>query len=169
MPILHPASLSTRELLLECEIKTTRRGGPGGQHRNKVESAVVITHIPSQLIGQAGERRSQHENREVAIDRLRLNLAMGIRRPIPTDPSPSEIWQSRVRGHRIYVSSQHHDFPALLAEALDFMFSEKFEMMAVAKRLQVSSSQLVKFLKSFPPALQLVNQKRIELGLGVLK
>ena len=135
MPVLHPARLSTRELLLECEIKMTRRGGPGGQHRNKVESAVVITHLPSQLIGQAGERRSQHENRAVAIDRLRLNLAMGIRRPIQTDLSPSELWQSRVTGHRISVSSQHHDFPALLAEALDFMFSGNFEMSAVAKRL----------------------------------
>jgi hypothetical protein len=169
MPSLHPTCLSTKELLLDCEIKTTRRGGPGGQHRNKVDSAVVITHVPSQLIGQAGERRSQHENREVAIDRLRLNLAMGIRLERQSNLPPSERWQSRVQGQRISVNPQHHEFPALLAEALDFIYSENFEMTTVAKRLQVSSSQLVKFLKSFPPALQLVNQKRIELGMGALK
>ena len=79
MSEVHPAALPVEKLLTDCEIKKTRRGGPGGQHRNKVESAIVITHLPSKIVGQAGERRSQHENREVAVERLRLNLAVGWR------------------------------------------------------------------------------------------
>ena len=75
----HPVELEESQLLAQCTIQRTRRGGPGGQHRNKVESAIVITHEPTGIIGQASERRSQHENRDVAIDRLRLNLALGFR------------------------------------------------------------------------------------------
>ena len=94
MPDVHPAALPVEKLLTDCEIKKTRSGGPGGQHRNKVESAIVITHLPSKIVGQAGERRSQHENREVAVGRLRLNLAVGWRNPLIDEQAPSELWKA---------------------------------------------------------------------------
>ena len=50
-------------------------GGPGGQHRNKTESAVRLTHPPTGVTVTATERRSQHENREVALERLRERIA----------------------------------------------------------------------------------------------
>ncbi|MFN5707736.1 MAG: peptide chain release factor family protein, partial [Planctomycetota bacterium] len=61
----HPASLPEEKLLADCDVVRTRRGGPGGQHRNKVETAVVITHRPSGVSAEANERRSQAENRKV--------------------------------------------------------------------------------------------------------
>jgi hypothetical protein len=166
---MHPASLPPEKLLLGCDIKKTRRGGPGGQHRNKVESAIVITHRPTSIIGQAGERRSQHENRAVAIERLRVNLALGVRDPVSPEQSPSELWRGRVKGQKISVSDQHADFPAVLAEALDFLAACEFDVVATAERLAISSSQLVKLLKSVPPAFQYLNDQRQVRDLSVLR
>lgn len=169
MPDIHPAALHIDRLLADCEIKKTRRGGPGGQHRNKVESAIVITHRPSNIVGQAGERRSQHENREVALDRLRLNLAVGWRNPVADAQQPSALWRSRVASRKISISSKHTDFPTLIAEAMDFVQASEFEIAKAANRLSVSSSQLIKLLKSVPAAFSWLNQNREKIDLGPLK
>ena len=63
---LHPAALSDDALMKQCDVHTGRTSGPGGQHRNKVETAVRIVHRPTGLDGQAGERRRQIENRTMA-------------------------------------------------------------------------------------------------------
>ena len=165
----HPTLLSVELLLRDCDIQRTRGSGPGGQHRNKVETAIVITHQPSGVTGQASERRSQHKNREVAVQRLRVNLALQVRTPVDSDDPPSELWQSRIRSRKINVSSSHFDFAILLAEALDCIASLEFDVAAAAKRLAVSTSQLIKFLKVEPSAIQLVNTQRKSKDLHLLK
>lgn len=59
----------------ELDIKTTRGSGPGGQHRNKVESVVVVTHRPSGTVVRADCGRSQHQNKALALGLLRARLA----------------------------------------------------------------------------------------------
>src|SRR6202161_2135061 len=81
----HPAALDPELLAAECDFRATRRSGPGGQNRNKVETAVILTHRPTGISAQASERRTQGENRRVALHRLRLELAMMVRRPIQRD------------------------------------------------------------------------------------
>ena len=75
----HPACCNLDLLLKNCQIEQVRRSGPGGQHRNKVETGVVIKHIPTNITGEASERRQQGRNRSMALFRLRVNLALGYR------------------------------------------------------------------------------------------
>jgi protein subunit release factor B len=94
----HPATRSPEQILAECDVRHLRRSGPGGQHRNKVETAVSLHHLPTGVHAEASERRSQAQNRSVALFRLRVNLALEIRRPCGSDYVPSALWQSRCGG-----------------------------------------------------------------------
>jgi hypothetical protein len=163
----HPAALPPDELLRQCVARRTRRSGPGDQHRNKVETAVVLTHALTGVQAEANERRSQAENLRMALFRLRLNLALEVRQPAAA--FPSSLWQSRCRGGRIAVSHEHEDFPALLAEALDAIITHHDDVRAAADCLGCTSSQLVKLLKDEPRALANVNARRRAGGLHELK
>ena len=158
----HPAQLPIDALLADCQSVRTRRSGPGGQHRNKVETAVVIEHMPTRIRAEANERRSQEQNRQVALRRLRVKLAVETR-TLPAD-TITDRWAARVSGNRLSVSGTHDDFPALLAEALDRIAAEDFDLSTSADKLGVSSSQLVKLLKIEPSALAWVNRERIARG-----
>lgn len=194
---MHPAALPDDDLLAQCELGRSRAGGPGGQHRNKVETAVVITHKETGISGQASERRSQIDNKRVALRRLRLNLATKHRTmpPTPTgldwmgespspsgrgchreamtgegmDSFPSPLWRSRRQGTKIACNPNHRDYPALLAEALDVIASEKWEPKPAATRLGVSTSQLIKLVKDHPLAFQQWNTERAKCGGHTLK
>ncbi len=61
-------------LLSDCDVDTFRSGGPGGQHANKVESAVRLTHRPSGEVVTSRASRSQHRNKQLALEELRARL-----------------------------------------------------------------------------------------------
>ncbi len=172
----HPAALPSEKLLDECDVKFVRRSGPGGQHRNKVSTGVVLVHRPTGVKAEAAERRSQAENRAVALFRLRVNLALEIRRPVKeTAPSSllekgaSPLWRSRCREGRIEINADHDDFPVLLAEALDLLAANDFDPRQVAETLGCSASQLIKLLKKEPHAMAEVNKERRQRELHLLR
>jgi hypothetical protein len=164
--VTHPATLTDDALLQDCDFTRGRSSGPGGQHRNKVETHVTLTHRPTGVAAQAGERRSQGDNKKVALFRLRLALAMEVR----LDPAPpSALWRSRLKGGRIQCNTSHRDFPSLLAEALDAIAASGYEPRPAAEHLGCTASQLIKFVKGHPPAFSAWNAQRKSAGRGPLK
>jgi len=166
---MHPAGLDSARLLAACDVRHTRRTGPGGQHRNKVQTAIVLTHEPTGVQAEASERRSQAENLSAAVFRLRVNLALAVR--VPPDPAavPSPGWQRRCRGGRLAISAEHDEFPALLAEALDVLAACDADVQRAAASLHCTPSQLTKFLKLEPRALAQTNARRRQIGLRPLR
>tara|TARA_R110002072_G_scaffold303140_1_gene495555 strand:- start:26361 stop:26885 length:525 start_codon:yes stop_codon:yes gene_type:complete len=157
---IHPAALPPDILHARCQETRTRRSGPGGQHRNKVETAVVLLEPQTGISAEASERRSQSDNRRMAIFRLRLNLALGFRlNPLPAD-APSEVWNTRCRNGRISINPSHDDFPSLLAEALDRIVTCDWDVSAAAGQLHATTSQIIRLLKHEPRAMTLVNRER---------
>lgn len=166
---VHPAAQDPKQTRAQCEVLRSRASGPGGQHRNKVQTAVTLRHRASGLVGRASERRSQSENLGVALFRLRVNLALEVRCPAQPEQPASALWKSRLRAGRIMVNPRHADFPALLAEALDMLAAANMDPLAAAAALGCTPSQLLKFLKDEPRAWALLNRHRQQAGLPIFK
>ena len=165
----HPAALDVETLLKDCTITRGRASGPGGQHRNKVETHITVLHHPSGIDAQAGERRLAKENQSVAIRRLRLKLAMGVRVEVPAGDIRSPLWRTRCVKNRIVCNPKHADYPSLLAEALDVIEVCGFDVKKAAARLECSTTQLIRFIADHRPALEQLNQSREDRGLHKLK
>ena len=155
----HPAAIAPDDLLKQCDETRTRRGGPGGQHRNKVDTAVVLHHRPTGMTAEASERRSLAENRRVALHRLRLALA--ITYCTVADPNgPTDLWRSRVRDGQIIIAPDHEDYPALLAEASNQLALVGWQLPPAASVLGVTTSQLTGLFRKEPKALANLNTLR---------
>jgi protein subunit release factor A len=80
-------------LLSECRVDTFRSGGKGGQHQNTTDSGVRLTHLPTGIVVISRSERSQHRNRKLAIERLRMRISdIGkVRKTrVPTRVPPAE-------------------------------------------------------------------------------
>lgn len=162
----HPAVLDQPELLRECELRTQRRSGPGGQHRNKTSSGAFLLHRPSGVIGEATERRSQAQNRGVALQRLRFELAVQLRTASVLDPSaePDDSAEAAVRQryqrHSLKLSDTNQDKPAVLALLLNDLHAAGGQPSVVAPRWAATTSAVVSLLRSHRAAFRWVNQVR---------
>lgn len=85
MPEIYPTDRDSLEH--DCAIEFIIAGGPGGQHRNKVETGVRLTHRPTGITLTATERRSQHANREAAFERMAERIAAQQRVLPPRKPT----------------------------------------------------------------------------------
>jgi len=169
VPAPHPASLADEDLLLSCVLGRGRASGPGGQHRNRVQTLVELTHTPTSLEAHAGERRSAEENKRVALRRLRTELAICARAPVPLGEIGSAMWRARVQGGKIACNHDHRDYPAMLAEALDIIWNASLDMKRSALRLSCTRSQLIKLIAKEPRALAALNEAREAKGKHALK
>ena len=85
MKIILPES--DDDLLRECEVDTFRSSGPGGQHVNKTESAVRLTHRTTGVVVTCREARSQHQNKATCLRKLRERVEKLNHRPAKRVPT----------------------------------------------------------------------------------
>ena len=166
----HPAMLDDETLLKDVIFDFGRSSGPGGQHRNRKATACTATHMPTDISGEASERRRQSENRKMSISRLRRTLAIRLRRDISLEQFVSTpLWEERRSGNQLAINPKHRDYPCILAEALDVAFASEFDMRIAADTSQISSTQLLKIITHEPAAFVWLNEQRKERGLSALK
>src|SRR5881394_3554776 len=97
-----------QRLLKECDVETFRGSGPGGQHRNKTESAVRMTHRPTGIVRVASDERSQLMNRRIALERIWRALEARRRKPkprVPTRPSKASK-ERRLAGKELHAAAK---------------------------------------------------------------
>lgn len=80
----------------DCDVDFFIASGPGGQHRNKVETGVRLVHRPTNTLVTATERRSQYANREAAFERMAVRLD-AMQRPITPRKATRPTAASRTR------------------------------------------------------------------------
>lgn len=169
LPAPHPTLLDDEELKRQCRFQAMRRGGPGGQHRNKVSSAVRLIHEPTGVIGEASERRDQRQNMSVAIQRLRVRLAIQFRTTSTPVAESCSVQRRRWQATNLKISETNPDHAAILALLLDDLYRSGGQPSLVATLWQTSTSAIVRFIASAPSALELLNQWRAHFGRRPLK
>jgi protein subunit release factor B len=74
-------------LLAQCDVQAHRASGPGGQHRNKAETAIRLVHLPTGVTVEGKDERSRTQNLRIALARLREKLEKRAYRPPPRRPT----------------------------------------------------------------------------------
>ncbi|MBI1913813.1 MAG: peptide chain release factor-like protein, partial [Planctomycetes bacterium] len=151
------ARLSDAQLLAQCEVDTYRASGPGGQKRNKTSSAVRLRHPPSGLIVIAEESRSQHENRERALRRLRRALFLKLRDEVTLEQlTPEQLGRhddyrdARGPDGRLALGHKDPRFWPAVGVVLDVLHALGARVREAAEALGVSTANLIDFLSSDP-------------------
>jgi hypothetical protein len=162
-------------LLAQCAVDTYRASGPGGQHRNKTESAVRLRHKPSGLVAHGDESRSQAENKARALKRLREHLALDLRVELPGDPggwAPSPRLARLIAGGTAPLGErtrQTTEYLAAMAELLDVVAAAGAEVAASAARLGITTGATSKLLTHDERVLRAVNRMRQQRELRPLR
>jgi hypothetical protein len=154
-------------LLQQCRVDTYIASGPGGQHRNRTYSAVRLTHLSTGVSVTGEERRSQHENKQKALGRLRMALALQIR-------SADFELHERIReiftaAGPVRVHSRNTLYPQVCATVLDALFASSGSLSAAAQLLHLSTGQLVKIVGRDGDLLTAANRLRDHFDLKHIK
>ena len=144
-------------LMNQCEVHIYKASGPGGQHRNKVSSAIRLHHKATGITATANDSRSQHDNKKRALTRMRMNLAVRLRKPIDLESFEiPEILKDCIfvpkktasqSSHKLQIGRKDARFWTISAILLDMLAGANGKLGDVAKRLEISTGNLTKVFK----------------------
>ena len=148
-------ALDDEALLRLCRCEAVRGTGPGGQKRNKTSTAIRLTHLPSGITVTDDVSRSQHQNRDAALRKLRLQLALELRdtETVACGPMPQEKAKQ----------------PQWAAYALDALETADYKVSDAATALGLSTGRFTKDLAHIPALWQIVNANRAKRNLPLLR
>jgi hypothetical protein len=161
------------QLVAQSEVDRYRASGPGGQHRNKTESAVRLRHKASGATAIGEDSRSQAENKLHAVRRLRGAIALGVREPVALDGyAASPRLAQLVAGGTAPLGAKTRltgAYWAAIAELLDLLVAGELEIAATAQRLGITTGALSKLILHDDQVARVVNDLRRARGMRALR
>lgn len=156
-------------LVAQCDVDRYRASGPGGQHRNKTESAVRLRHRATGITAIGEDSRSQAENKLHAVRRLRAAIAIGVREP---SAAISDRVRSLVAGGTAPLGANTRrtgEYWAAMAELLDVIVANQLEIGVTAQGLGITTGALSKLLLHDDHVHRAVNDLRRAKGMRPLR
>ncbi|HEY5952304.1 MAG TPA: peptide chain release factor-like protein [Kofleriaceae bacterium] len=169
MPRADYVLASDDALIAQCEVDRYRASGPGGQHRNKTESAIRLRHKLTGISAIGEDSRSQSENKLHAVRRLRSALALQLREPV-TGVSPRlaafVAAGTAPLGAKTKLTGEYW---ASIGELLDLLVANQLEIATTAQQLGITTGALSKLLLHDEHVGRAVNDLRRGKGMRPLR
>ena len=160
-------------LIHQCDVDRYRASGPGGQHRNKTESAVRLRHKLTGVSAIGEDSRSQAENKMHAVRRLRAAIALEVREGVRLDNfAPSPRLAAFVAGGTAPLGHKTRhtgEYWAAIGELLDLLVAGDLEIGTTAQRLGITTGAMSKLLLHDDTVARVVNDLRRGRGMRPLR
>ena len=169
MPRVDYLLASDDALIHQCEVDRYRASGPGGQHRNKTESAVRLRHKLTGVTAIGEDSRSQAENKVHAVRRLRAALALEVREPsLAISPRLAAFVAAGTAplGAKTRLTGEYW---ASIGELLDLLVANALEIGTTAQQLGITTGAMSKLLLHDEQVGRVVNDLRRAKGMRPLR
>jgi hypothetical protein len=169
----HYTLASDDALIAQSEVDRYRASGPGGQHRNKTESAVRLRHKLTGISAIGEDSRSQSENKLHAVRRLRSAIALEVREPIALETYvPSARLAAFVAAGTAPLGAKTRltgEYWTAMGELLDLLVANGLEIGTTAQRLGITTGAMSKLLLHDEQVGRVVNDLRRAKGMRPLR
>jgi len=169
MPRVDYVLASDDALIAQCEVDRYRASGPGGQHRNKTESAVRLRHKLTGVSAIGEDSRSQSENKLHAVRRLRAALALQVREPALGISPRLASFVAAGTAPLGSKTRQTGEFWAAVGELLDLLVTNQLEIGTTAQQLGITTGALSKLLLHDEHVARTINDLRRAKGMRPLR